>query len=136
MRQTIITHLILIFMLTTVFLCIVFSFYYITPHNYTLYEFNNKKTKKISSKELTINSKDQLVLAYTDYDKKLLKITRPNQINAEENKGICTIITNSFKSENIIIEPNNLIKLNYSDLIIKNNSTNSMKITIEIYSLV
>ena len=48
---------------------------------------------------------------------------------------MCSIITNSFKSENIKIEPNNLIKLNNSDLIIKNNSNNSMKITIEVYTL-
>jgi len=135
MRQTIVTHLILIFILTTIFLCIVFSFYYTTPHNYVLYKFNNKKNKKISSKEYTINPKDQLTLGYADYDKKLLKITRPNKVNSEENKGICTIITNSFKSENVIIEPTNLILLNKSDLIIKNNSTTNMKITIETYNL-
>jgi hypothetical protein len=137
MRQTIITHLILIFIFTTIFLCIVFSFYYSTPHNYTLYEFN-KKNKKLSSKEFIINSKDQLVLTYSEYEHKLLKITRNEPaINSEENinKGICSIITNSFKSENIIIEPNNLILLNNSDLIIKNNSNINMIIYIEIYSL-
>lgn len=138
MRQTIITHLILIFIFTTIFLCIGFSFYYTTPHNYTLYEFNKKKTKKISSNEFTINSKDQLVLTYFEYKQKLLKITRRElAINSEENinKGICSIITNSFKSENIIIEPDNLILLNKSDLIIKNDSNINMKILIEIYNL-
>ena len=136
MRKTIVTHLILIFILTTVCLCIVFSFYYTTPHNYTLYEYNNKKTKKISSSEYTIKSKDELVLTYADYNKKLLKITRSNKIKSEENsKGICSIITNIFKSENVTIEPNNLISLNKSDLIIKNNSTTNMNLTIEIYKL-
>ena len=118
---------ILVFMFTVMILCILFSIYYITPNNYLLFEHNDNN-KLISSKEYTIDINKQLKLKYSKYKNKKIKI-----IN-EQMDCVPVIFENKFKSDNIYICKNKLVKLVNSDLVIKNNLTLPIKIKISIYS--
>jgi len=130
--KAIITNIIFLFMLTVLFLSISFASYYLTPHNYKLYEYNKKNNKKISSQLLIIQPKEEIILSYTDYNDKLLKLVREDDIDS----GICLVISNFYKSENIKIYSNNYIRLNNSNIRIKNNSKDIMKIKLELFNLI
>jgi hypothetical protein len=130
--KILITNIIFLFILIVLFLSISFVAYYLTPHNYILYEYNKKTNKKISSELLIIQPKEEHILAYSDYNDKLLKLVKENN----KNSGICLIISNYYKSENVKINSNHLIKLNNSSIIIKNNSNNIMKINLELFTLI
>ncbi len=119
---------ILVFMFTVMILCILFSIYYISPNNYLLFEYNDNNNKLISSKEYTIDINKQLKLKYSKYKNKKIKILN------EQMDCIPVIFENKFKSDNIYISKNKLVKLVNSDLVIKNNLTLPIKIIISIYS--
>ena len=117
---------ILIFMFTVISLCILFSFYYISPNNYVLFDYNSNE-KYISTKEYTVQSNEQLKIEYEKYKNNKIRIYNDTV------ELIAIVLENKFKSDNIYIGKNKLIKLINSDLIIKNTTSNSIKIQIETY---
>jgi hypothetical protein len=123
---------ILVFMFTVISLCILFSCYYISPNNYTLYDYNESYNNNyISSKEYTIKPNEQQKLKYSKYKNKKLRIYKSNDL---ANEQLSIIIENKFKSDNVCVNKNKLIKLVNSDLIIKNTSSNIFTITVNTYS--
>lgn len=121
--------LILVFMFVTCSLCILFTLYYISPNNYVLYDFkeNNKQTL---TKEYTIQSNKQKIIKKSEYPNRVFRIF------SDKLEYIPITLENTFKSENIYVTKNNLIKLTNSNLIIKNNQTEPIKVIIEIYSFI
>jgi len=119
--------IILIFMFIVVSLCSLFSIYYISPSNYVLYDFE-PNIKSTLTKEYTIKPYKQKKIKYCSYPNKVFRIL--------SNDVDCAPITleNRFKSENIYVSKNKLIKLVNADLIIKNTTINTLKVSIEIYS--
>jgi hypothetical protein len=118
---------ILVFMFTVGSLCILFSFYYISPNNYVLYDMDSNN-KKISSREYTIEALKQKKIKYTKYKNKKLRILS-NEVDC-----IPIILETKFKSDNIYISKNKLIKLLESNLIIKNTTNTAIKVLVETYS--
>ena len=117
---------IVIFMFIVISLCILFSIYYISPSNYFLVNFDSKE-KSILTKEYTIEPNKQKKIKYLKYPNKLFRIL--------SNDLDCVPITleNRFKSENIYVNKNKLIKLVNADLIIKNTTDKLFKVSVEIY---
>lgn len=118
---------ILVFMFTVVSLCILFSFYYISPNNYKLYDYNPNNNDFIF-KEYTIQPQQNKKIKYSKYQNKKIRIF------SDEVEYIPLVFENKFKSDNIYVNKNKLIKLVNSDLIIKNTTDKSIKIQIQIYS--
>lgn len=121
-----IEFLILLFMFITFCLCISFSLYYITPSNYKLYDFN-ENNKIVLTKEYTIGPNKNKKIKGLRYPNKMFRIF------TNELEYVAITLENKFKSENIYVNKNNLIKLVNSNLIIKNNTTATIKVTVEIY---
>lgn len=120
--------MILIFMLTTCSLCSLFSLYYVSPSNYILYDFkeSNKKTLTI---DYNIEKNKNKKIKECKYPNKVLRIF------SDDVDYVSITLENRFKSENLYVNKNNLIKLVNSNLIIKNNSDNLLKVKLEIYSM-
>lgn len=119
--------LILVFMFTVVSLCILFSIYYISPSNYILYDFEPNE-KSTLTKEYTIEANKQIKIKYCKYPNKVFRILS-NDLDC-----VPIALENRFKSENIYVNKNKLIKLVNADLIIKNTMDHVLKVSIEIYS--
>lgn len=120
--------LILIFMFTVSSLCSLFSLYYITPYNYVLYEF--KDSNKVTlTKEYSIEPNKQKKIKECNFPNKVLRIY------SDEIDFVSVSLENRFKSENLYLNKNNLIKLVNSNLVIKNNTSSILKIKVEIYSI-
>jgi hypothetical protein len=121
--------LILVFMFVTSCLCSLFSLYYISPSNYVLYDFkeNNKRTL---TKEYTIQPNKQKKIKMTKYPNRVFRIY------SDKLDYVTITLENAFKSENVYVTKNNLIKLSNSNLIIKNNQNDPIKVILEIYSFI
>jgi hypothetical protein len=119
--------IILVFMFTVVSLCILFSIYYISPSNYVLYDFEPNVNSTLT-KEYTIEPNKQKKIKYCSYPNKVFRILS-NDLDC-----VPIALENRFKSENIYVGKNKLIKLVNADLIIKNTTNNKLKVLIEIYS--
>jgi hypothetical protein len=118
---------ILTFMFTVISLCISFSVYYISPSNYVLYDFDSS-AKNTLTKEYSIEPNKQKKIFYSKYPNKVFRILS-NELDC-----VPIIIENRFKSENIYVNKNKLIKLVNGNLIIKNTTEQLLKVTIELYS--
>jgi hypothetical protein len=128
MHKSIVGNFVLFFMLITLILSVSFAFYYLSPRNYTLYEYDNKTNKKTLTENFVIKPKEEIILTYKKYKNNLLKIIT-------DKESLCLTFTNFYKSENVVIDSNSLIKLNESDIVIKNNSNNNMDIKVELYNI-
>jgi len=118
---------ILVFMFTVSSLCVLFSCYYISPNNYILYDFD-PNLKSMSSKEYTINSHKQKKLKYSKCENVKLGIF------SNDVEHISVVIENRFKSDNICVDKGKLLKVLNSNLIIKNTTSQSIKVQVETYS--
>jgi len=120
--------MILIFMFATCSLCSLFCLYYLSPSNYVLYDFkeSNKKTLTI---EYNIETNKKKKIKECKYPNKVLRIYS-NDVDY-----VSVTLENKFKSENLYVNKNNLIKLVNSDLIIKNNTNKPIKVILEVYSM-
>ena len=118
---------ILTFMFTVISLCISFSVYYISPSNYVLYDFDSS-AKNTLTKEYSIEPNKQKKIFYSKYPNKVFRILS-NELDC-----VPIIIENRFKSENIYVNKNKLIKLVNGNLIIKNTTDQLLKVSIELYS--
>ena len=118
---------ILTFMFTVSSLCILFSIYYISPSNYILYDFESN-AKNTLTKEYSIEPNKQKKISYSKYPNKVFRILS-NDLDC-----VPIVIENRFKSENIYVNKNKLIKLVNGNLIIKNTTDQALKVSIELYS--
>jgi len=119
--------MILIFMFTTCSLCSLFSLYYVSPSNYVLYDFKESNKKTITM-EYNIETNKKKKIKECKYPNKVLRIF------SDTLDYVSVTLENRFKSENLYVNKNNLIKLVNSDLIIKNNTDNPIKVKLEVYS--
>lgn len=119
--------LILVFMFTTFSLSILFSLYYISPSNYILYDFTSSN-KKTLTKEYVIEPHKQKIIKDTKYPDKVLRIY------SNDEELISITLENKFKSENIYVSKNNLIKIVNSNLVIKNTFSKTLNVIVEVYS--
>jgi hypothetical protein len=115
-------------MITVCSLCSLFSLYYISPSNYILYDLK-ESNNKILTKEYIIQSNKQKKIKDCIYPDNVFRIY------SESLDYIPITAENIFKSENIYITKNNLVKLVNSNLIIKNKQKEPLKIIMEIYSM-
>ena len=119
--------LILVFMMTTLSLSILFSLYYISPSNYVLYDFKESE-KPTLTKEFVIQPNKHKKIKACNYPNKVLRVYSTNS------EYIPVTLENRFKSENIYVTKDNLIKLANSDLIIKNKESDVVNVKMEVYS--
>lgn len=120
--------MILIFMFTTCSLCSLFCVYYVSPSNYVLYDFK-ESNKKTLTMEYNIETNKKKKIKECKYPNKVLRIL------SDDVDYVSITLENRFKSENLYVNKNNLIKLVKSDLIIKNNTDNPIKVKLEVYSI-
>jgi hypothetical protein len=106
---------------------VLFSFYYISPNNYKLYDYDPSNTNFVS-KEYTIQPNKEKILKFSKYQNKKIRILK------NDDECIPLVFENKFKSENTYVGKNKIIKLVNSDLIIKNTATDPIQIKIQIYS--
>jgi len=117
---------VLIFMFLVMSLSILFIFYYITPHNYVIYDYE-PTIKPISTKKITIDTNKEKIIKYKNIkDKKIRFYSSDYEI-------IPIMFNNKFKSENIYINKNKLILSKNSDLIIKNTKNIPLNIQIDFF---
>jgi hypothetical protein len=132
MNKPYISYFIYIFMMTVLFLSLLFTVYYLTPNNYLLYEYDIKTNKHTLTfkTDYIIKPNDSITLDYQQYHNYLLRIINAN------NSNTCIILSNDFKSENIYIDHIHLLKMVDSNLIIQNSTNENMKITIEFFNII
>jgi hypothetical protein len=114
------------FFIIVFILIILLLFFYITPKTYKLYDFDNIKYNLIITDKIVLESSGEYEIESEKLKNKFIKFNIDN---------LNLTFTNLLKSENIKynIVKNNLIKVNNSNLIIKNNNKNSIEIIYEIY---
>ena len=91
---------ILVFMFTVMSLCVLFSCYYISPNNYTLYDYdsNNNRAK---SKEYMIEPQKHKKIKYNKYENKKLRIV------SNDVEYVPIVCENKFKADNLHVNKNN-----------------------------
>lgn len=125
---------ILIFIIVVVILLLSFSFYYMTPNNYTIHDFeliNNIKPFKTI--KIKINEYCKYVLNSTDLDEELSNMLI--QIKTEsQNYPIKLLIGNTLKSQNLYVLEDTLIQSNNNSCItIINNNDKPINYDINLY---
>ena len=99
-----------LFIIVCAMIIILINIYYITPNNYEILE-NNIEVKNIKKKIFTINPKNNL------------------QIDCKEtkyfkfNKDVNLIISNWFKSQNILLTKSNILETKFNSKITIQNLT-------------
>jgi hypothetical protein len=117
---------IFIFILIIIILLTSFSFYYILPNNYDLYDIkiiNN--LKPIKSINIKIKSDDKYQINKNDFDFDINNILI--QIKTKkENYPIKILLNNILKSQNLIIDENTLFKISNDSCINIINEKNEL----------
>ena len=103
--------------------------YYITPNNYTIYQFDETKYFLIKEYLLEIKPESNLNVM-TPYLNIFFKFD--SESNDNDTNEINLLITNIIKSQSLIYNKNELICSN-SKIIIQNNSKNEIKINLGVY---
>lgn len=127
-KKTIINYTIIIFGLIFILIFILLGLYYLSPNNYIILKWEDKKYKLENTIEYIIKSDSNLFIDLQTNNCKYLRFSEPTNL----------IIKNSFKSQTIDVDKNNdLIKSKYnSEIFIINNSKVEKKITIQFYSII
>jgi hypothetical protein len=113
-------------MFTTCSLCVLFSLYYVTPSNYKLCKIS-ESDKLLFKKEYIIEPNKKKKIKTLKYSDKYIRIF------SENIDFLKVLVENKFKSENLYISKDDLIKLVKSDMIIKNDISDKIKVTVEFY---
>jgi hypothetical protein len=116
--------IIFIFTLVSFSLSSLFIIYYISSKNYELQTLD-KSLKLIKTKNFVINSNEQKIIKTKNY---LFQVINDND------KHTNVIFENNFKTENIYVNHNDLIKTIKSTVIIKNDNDKPLNITIKYYN--
>ena len=128
-KEIIVKYLIILFSLICILTIILLTAYYFTPNNYLILKNDNEMYKYISNESIEINSNSFIILTDSKYKNVYLKFSNDDEINL--------IIYNWFKSQNIIINPTDLLYLNSnsnSNIKILNNSENKIILNLQFYS--
>lgn len=130
-----INYSIIIFVMIIIVLLMCFSFYYILPNNYYLYENKLiKNIKPLKTIKIKINRNDKYIL-------KLSEIENLNnmsiQIKTEnENYPIKILLSNFLKSQNLYVVEDTLFQsMNNSCITILNENNKSINLDINFYSI-
>ncbi len=127
---------ILIFIIVVVILLLSFSFYYMTPNNYTIHDFNLiSDIKPFKTIKIKINEYGKYVLNSTDLDEELSNMII--QIKTESQfYPIKLLIGNALKSQNLYILEDTLIQSNNNSCItIINKDDKPIDLEINLYSI-
>jgi len=130
-----ISYCIIIFIMIIIVLLMCFSFYYILPNNYYLYEnkliTNIKPLKTISIK---INKNDKYILKSSEIDN---LNNMSIQIKTDsKNYPIKILISNFLKSQNLYVVEDTLFQsINNSCITIINDNNKSVSLDINFYSI-
>jgi len=130
-----ISYCIIIFIMIIIVLLMCFSFYYILPNNYYLYEnkliTNIKPLKTISIK---INKNDKYILKSSEIDN---LNNMSIQIKTDsKNYPIKILISNFLKSQNLYVVEDTLFQsINNSCITIINDNDKSVNLDINFYSI-
>ena len=119
-KSDIVKIIIQIFIIIIIFLIIMLAIYYITPNNYSILKLTDDYVI-VESKKITIEPYSEHYLEYSNLKNKYLKFNKINNrinIHAE----------NYLKSESILYNDNQLIKLNNNTNIILYNNNNTNQI--------
>ncbi len=116
-----------LFIILCIIIVLLINLYYITPHNYIIVKKDYMellKNKPDLVKDIFIKSNSKFQIPFDDISDKL--ITFDKEVNI--------ILSNFFKSQNIIYEKNNIIMSNNSDLQIINNTDNDLNIKMLLFA--
>lgn len=123
LKNKIINYVVMLFGIISILIIILLSVYYLTPNNYQIIKYSEKDYKLDSELNFSIIPKSSIELKNKEYYKYYIKFNS-NELNL--------IVKNCLKSQNLIINSDELIKINYgSDIIITNNLENNINISIQ-----
>lgn len=126
---------ILIFIIVVVVLLMCFSFYYMTPNNYIIYEDELiSNIKPLKTIKIKINKNGKYIINSTDIDADNLN-NMIIQIKTEsQNYPIKLLLSNSLKSQNLYILENTLFQsINNSCINILNDNDKAINLDINLY---
>ena len=124
LTKIIVNYFVLIFIFIFFIIIILLSFYYLTPNNYSLINFDADKYQQIKQIEYIINPYSSILLDYNDIKNKLLKFDQEANL----------LVKNIFKSQNLYYSEDLLLKVIYlSDLFILNDTENEINIKLTLY---
>ena len=130
-----INYSILIFIIVVVVLLMCFSFYYMTPNNYIIYEDELiSNIKPLKTIKIKINKNGKYIINSTDIDADKLN-NMIIQIKTEsQNYPIKLLLSNSLKSQNLYILENTLFQsINNSCINILNDNNKAINLDINLY---
>lgn len=128
-KKTVVNYTVIIFGIIIILIFILLILYYITPNNYEILKFDNKKFKFKNEIELIIEPNSKIKINKMNDDVKTC-VKLPIETNV--------VIKNIFKSQNICINNDDeLIKLRYdSEIFLINDSNSQKKIIAQFYSII
>ena len=130
-----INYSILIFIIVVVVLLLCFSFYYMTPNNYIIYEDELiSNIKPLKTIKIKINKNGKYIINSTDIDADKLN-NMIIQIKTEsQNYPIKLLLSNSLKSQHLYILENTLFQsINNSCINILNDNNKAINLDINLY---
>lgn len=138
-RDLFINYFVLLFVWICVSIVFLIGLYYFTPNNFIIKDYDNTLYSLIQQKQYIVSPNDYFILSDNDYYLQIILSSNELNIIGQEsnlviNKDINLIIRNWLKSQNIIYESDELIKLNNtSELVYFNNSNEPIAIKVYFY---
>jgi hypothetical protein len=128
-----ISFAIFFFIIIIIILLICFSFYYILPNNYELYDIKLlKNIKPIKTIHIKIKSDKKYKITNSDLDLDLNNVII--EIKSENNYPIKILLNNFLKSQNLFVNQNIIFKItNNSDITIINDKNKLINLDINFY---
>lgn len=123
--RKIVNFIVLIFVIITLFIVSLLCAYYTTPNNYIIYQFDETKFSPVNKQtEYLIKPNSNQKINLSEYNKFKIKF------NTETN----IVIKNMLKSQNVLLNSNDLIEIKYdSDIIIVNDTNSEKNIIMSLY---
>lgn len=118
-----------VFIIISVMIIILLIVYYASPNNYIIEEFKDDNFNIMNTEKITMEPKSEILLDYYTNKNYFIKIKskKLNKLNMT--------YSNTFKSQNVKLKSNHLLKSNfYSNLKIKNNSKHKTIVTVKYYT--
>jgi len=127
-----INYCIIIFIMIIIILLMCFSFYYILPNNYFLYENKLiKNIKLLKTIKIKLNKNGKYTINSNDIDNTAIQIKTENK-----NYPIKILISNFLKSQNLYVVEDTLFQsINNSCTTIINDNNKSVSLEINFYSI-
>lgn len=122
-EKNIINIIIWIFIIIITLIFILLMLYYFTPNNYIIIKNTGIIGYTKSEYKISIEPNSKIYLDYSKYNNKTLYISFSKETNI--------IVKNYFKSQNVLVIPENLIQIkNNSDVIITNHQDKKINLIV------